>query len=190
MVRQVSLRNPGIAIALALALGAPWAVALSADVAGKAAVVVRSGSPGRRGQGMGDGRVLILEPNPLVLGRDQTERVTMSVEPGLAAPSRTIGITFVPRSPFSSAAATGASETPLALGPLADGAEVGRYPYTISIQDETGAVIGEARGTVEVCETRSFPRPALIGAAVVAFLFLVANYAERRPLTRSYESQH
>jgi hypothetical protein len=86
--------------------------------------------------------------------------------------------------------AEGAAGAPIALGPLTESAELGRYPYTIRIQDETGAVVGEARGTVEVCETRSFPRPALMLAAAIGFLFLIANYAERRPLTRSYEHAH
>jgi hypothetical protein len=182
------MRNrPAIIWSMAIVL-----VTLASEIAaaGTTSVTLRPGSPGRRGHGMETGRILLLDPNPLVLARDRADRVTIGVEPGLVPASYMIQIQFVPQSPFGSAAAEGAADAPIALGPLSESAELGRYPYTIRIQDETGAVVGEARGTVEVCETRSFPRPALMLAAAIGFLFLIANYAERRPLTRSYEHAH
>ncbi|HWN82905.1 MAG TPA: hypothetical protein VNM87_12465 [Candidatus Udaeobacter sp.] len=172
-------------------------VALAAGIAAagsagdsSTSVTLRAGSPGRRGHGMAGERVLLLDPNPLVLARNRKDRVAIGVEPGLVPAAYQVQMQFVPQSPFGSAAAQGSAEAPLALGSLSTAAELGRYPYTLRIQDETGAVVGEARGTVEVCETRSFPRPALMLAAAIGFLFLIANYAERRPLTRSYEHAH
>jgi hypothetical protein len=171
--------------ALLLALGAAEAASDS-----QAVVTLRGVPPGRRGHGMGDGQIFLLDPNPLVLASDRETRVQIQAEPGLLPATSTLRIEFLPRTPFTEAMAEGPATTPIALGVLADPAELGRYPYAIRIQDETGAVTGEARGTVEVCETRSLPRPALMAAAAVGFLFLLANYAERRPLTRSYEPEH
>ena len=151
---------------------------------------MRGVSPGRRGHGVGSGRIFLLDPNPLVVASDEARSVEFQVEPGLLPASRTLRIEFVPRTPFTQATVEGPASTPLALGALADPHELGRYPYAVRIQDETGAVVGEARGTVEVCETRSVPRPVLLLGAVIGFLFLFANYAERRPLTRSYEPEH
>ena len=167
-------------------------VALAAELAlaGTTTVTLRAGSPGRRGHGMGADRILLLDPNPLVLERDRQAQVRFALEPGLFPASHRLQVQFVPQSPFGSAAAEGPAESPVVLGSLSETAELGRYPYALRIQDETGAVVGEARGTVEVCETRSFPRPILTLAAAIGFLFLVANYAERRPLTRSYEDAH
>jgi hypothetical protein len=182
------MRNcPAIIWSMAIVLST---LASEIAAAGTTAVTLRPGSPGRRGHGMGADQILLLDPNPLVLAHDGADRVTIGVEPGLVPASYMIQIQFVPQSPFGSAVAEGAAGAPIALGPLSESAELGRYPYTIRIQDETGAVVGEARGTVEVCETRSFPRPALMLAAAIGFLFLIANYAERRPLTRSYEHAH
>jgi hypothetical protein len=172
--------------ALVLALGAA-----EAATAAQATVTLRGASPGRRGHGVGPGKIFLLEPNPLVLASDRDDaQVKVQVEPGLLPPNSTLRIEFVPRTPFTAATAEGPANAALSLGGLADPPELGRYPYAIRIQDETGAVIGEARGTVEVCETRSLPRPALLLAAAIGFLFLLANYAERRPLTRSYEAEH
>jgi hypothetical protein len=178
-----------LAIIFGAALGLTFGVA-EAGFGNPADVTLRGVSPGRRGHGIGAGRIFLLDPNPLVLGADEPRQVSMQAEPGLLPESATLQVEFVPRTPFASAAASGPAGAPIALGALTEPPELGRYPYTLRIQDETGAVIGEARGTVEVCETRSLPRSAPLIAGVVGFLFLLANYAERRPLTRSYEPAH
>ncbi len=156
-------------------------------------VLVTEVGPERRGHGRIngiDGHTLLIAPNPLVLGRDEGGDAVFRLAPEVAPETFQWAVEFVPRSPFALASAQAAAGRPITLGLLAAPIEPGRFPYVVRIQDETGAARGEARGTVEICETRAVPRSALFLAGCVGLLFLIANYAERGPLTRTYEDEH
>ena len=149
--------------------------------------------PERRGHGRingAGGHTLLIAPNPLVIGRNEDGEAVFRLASDVAPESFQWAVEFVPRSPFAMASAQAGAHQPITLGSLAAPIEPGRFPYVVRIQDETGAARGEARGTVEICETRAVPRSALFLAGCMGLLFLVANYSERGPLTRTYEDEH
>jgi len=182
------------AIRLALLVGAVAGMGFVAETLHAApGVVISPVGPERRGHGRVDGaegHTLLIAPNPLVLGRNEGGEPAFRLAPDAAPETFQWAVEFVPRSPFARASAAESARRPITLGSLAVPIESGRFPYVVRIQDETGALRGEARGTVEICETRAVPRSALFLAGCVGLLFLIANYSERGPLTRTYDDGH
>jgi hypothetical protein len=104
-----------------------------------------------------------------------------------ASPAERFEIRFENASPFAGASASGPAEATLTLGPLRPPLELGSSSYAVELFDATGQPLGEARGTVVVRELEGLPRRALLIAGVVGLAFLLANYLDTKPYTRTYE---
>jgi hypothetical protein len=169
-------------VVLILAAGA-LNVAGAARAAGGEPVLVglagESGTPGPVG--------LVLEPDPVVLLRAHPEPPTWRLDPEARGAAHTFAVSFENGSPFVTAAGTSAAEFPLSLGPLEPPIELGSYAYVVRLFAETGVILAETRGTVRVEESTGLARRAALLLAVIGVVFLLFNYLDTKPYTRSYE---
>lgn len=130
---------------------------------------------------------LVLKPDPVVLLRAHPEPPTWRLDPEARGAAHTFAVSFDNGSPFVTAAGTSAAEFPLSLGPLAPPIELGSYAYVVRLFAETGVILAETRGTVRIEESAGLARRAGLLLAAIGVVFLLFNYLDTRPYTRSYE---
>jgi len=168
---------------LVLALVLPFAATSPARADGGEQVLVgftgRSGTPGPV--------ELVMKPDPVVIVRAHPEPPTWRLDPDARGAAHTFAVSFDSGSPFVAAAGTSAAEFPLSLGPLAPPIQLGTYGYVVRLFTETGIILAERRGTVRIEESTGLARRAVLLLAGLGVVFLLFNYLDTRPYTRSYE---
>jgi hypothetical protein len=130
---------------------------------------------------------LVLQPDPVVLLRAHPEPPTWRLEAETRGAAHTFAVSFENGTPFVTPAGTSSAEFPLSLGPLAPPIELGTYGYVVRLFAETGVILAETRGTVRVDESTGLGRRAVLLLAGLGVVFLLFNYLDTRPYTRSYE---
>jgi len=164
---------------LALTLGAAGTVLATGGEQVLVGFTGRSGSPGPV--------ELLMKPDPVVIVRAHPEPPTWRLDPDARGAAYTFAVSFDNGSPFVAAAGTGAAELPLSLGPLAPPIQLGTYGYVVRLFTETGVILAERRGTVRIEESTGLARRAVLLLAGLGVVFLLFNYLDTRPYTRSYE---
>jgi hypothetical protein len=128
-------------------------------------------------------------PDPLVLERDRPSATTWRFDAEHRSFS-TLEVSFEEGAPFSRSAGSGQADgTEVSLGQLKDPVDAGRFPYTVRLLDASGTEITLGHGTIQIQETMRIPPLAILIACGIGVIFLISNYVERKPLTRSYEPE-
>jgi hypothetical protein len=172
-------------------------VTLLVDARGdeRAEVTIRVSVPGADAAAHGagtdeEGKLgLTLVPDPLVIVRGRPAGATWRLDAAAQGIGSMVEISFEDDSPFTAARIRGPARGAIVLGEPRDAVALGTFPYAARLLDGEGGVIATGHGRIEIEEPAGIPRLAILIVCVVGVLFLISNYVEREPLTRSYEAE-